>query len=688
MRLALLILTASLSWGACSTDSNGWCITGLSAIQNNLLGPLIPFGASPWVFGDAAEKAVVDNMAPIALTGAPVLGTVLPGTVSWSGGNTITTTSDWTGLVAANDFIVIAWDTVDGAGTGRQVQQVSGLTATTVTFYTNNFVPASSGITAYKMSSTPDAHGCTFLCWTNGNPATVWNYYDVAIGLYRLYYRTGDATYQTQARQYADIQWQWVIDHGYTYPYPRAAAMISQFFRALDGHSERFSGLYTEVTKLVASFGNPAGSPNIDNRESGYTLWDVALGAKTDSDATRHAQYCSWLSTYTATWNSVQSADGSWGENEYGLNPSFVSAPKAFSAPFVYQGAPWRQAINVRSLEAAYESLNDTTSQGCNNPSLAATTLTTITKAVTWQNNYGRDSVNRGIYYEVNSQSNDQLTVYPGVGTVSVSLSSTALVGVGTDFLAKCAADPFIGINSSRTIYKLASCANDTHATLSVAYGLYGESGAASGSAVAYAPASVSVCHSSATYCYDGNGDRNLTRTVCGGEAWLYAQTLNATYKTWSDECVSATLGGPTAGLTSAATIGVVTLPCSGSACDGLVTDVVASAKNCTDTSNVPPCVFGSSIDANLGKNFGEAFGALGIDNALAWRLLGGAAPLTCAPATGATTPNIKDIQLQTNMALGVSSCTNNLKQSGNCNIVDIQRVVSAALGLACKIGP
>ena len=59
-------------------------------------------------------------------------------------------------------------------------------------------------------------------------------------------------------------------------------------------------------------------------------------------------------------------------------------------------------------MEAAYESLNDTTSQGCNNPTLATPTLTAITNAVTWQNNYGRDTVNRGVYYEVNSQSKDQ----------------------------------------------------------------------------------------------------------------------------------------------------------------------------------------------------------------------------------------------------------------------------------------
>jgi hypothetical protein len=244
VKLAFFMLACSIAIAQCTTDSNGWCVTGLPAAQNNLLGPLIPYGASPWVYGDLAEKAVADNMAPAALAETPVLGAALAGTVSWTAGtNTVTTTVDLTGSLSANDYIVLAWNSVDGAGTGRQIQQISSVTSTTVTFYTNNFAPASSGVTAYKMNSTPDSHGWTFLSWTAGSPSLSWNYYDVAIGLYRLYYRTGNATYQTQARAYADIQWQWVIDHGYNITYPRAASMISQFFRALDGHSERLPGL-------------------------------------------------------------------------------------------------------------------------------------------------------------------------------------------------------------------------------------------------------------------------------------------------------------------------------------------------------------------------------------------------------------------------------------------------------------
>jgi hypothetical protein len=56
-----------------------------------------------------------------------------------------------------------------------------------------------------------------------------------------------------------------------------------------------------------------------------------------------------------------------------------------------------------------------------------------------------------------------------------------------------------------------------------------------------------------------------------------------------------------------------------------LITDVVAGARDC-NAGNTAPCIPGSYVFSNLGKNFGEAFGAPGIDNHLAWRL-GGLAP-------------------------------------------------------------
>ncbi len=619
----------------CQADSMGWVITGLSAIQNNLVGPLICYGSNPWTFGDLANKGTVDYMVPIALSEAPVLGTALSGTFSLtSGSDTLNTTVDLTTPLSGIQYIAVAWNSIDGTGTGRLICPIASVTISTVVCSEHFSEPSFSGVTGYIMSVATDSFGCNFTCWTVENPSQSWNYYDVGIALDRLWLRTGNAQYQTWAQQFADIQWQWVIDHGYRTVAPRAASMISQFFRAGEGHSERLPGLYNLVSLYV-----PLWATNGDLRESGYTLWDAALGAKVDTNATRHTQYCTWLNTYTPNWNASQNADGSWSENEFALNASYVSAPKSFTPPFQYQGAPWREAINIKSLEAAYEALNDTTSQGCNNQALATATLGSVAKAVTWQNNFGRSTANRGVYYEVNSQSNDQSSVSPATGTVSATRGSTALVGVGTNWntAGYCDGTHFIGLFTPRTVYKIASCSDNTHATLSVAFGLYGEVSNVSGDQFGIAPAASTSCNSSATYCFTGTGDRNLTRTNCGGIGWLYSVTLNATYRTWADECYSASLGGPTAGLNTLANLNAVTLPCSGAACDGLVNDTVMSAANCNVVSNVPPCLFGVSF-GNLGKNYGEAFGAPGIDNELAWRLLG-SQPQPVAPTITSSSP-------------------------------------------------
>src|ERR1700756_699869 len=95
MKFGFILIAASVvAWGQVAVNSAGIVQTGLPAAQDNLLGPLIPSGNSPWIYGDLAETAVANNMAPAALAAAPTLGTALPGTVSWTGGNVITTTSD------------------------------------------------------------------------------------------------------------------------------------------------------------------------------------------------------------------------------------------------------------------------------------------------------------------------------------------------------------------------------------------------------------------------------------------------------------------------------------------------------------------------------------------------------------------------------------------------------------------
>jgi len=50
---------------------------------------------------------------------------------------------------------------------------------------------------------------------------------------------------------------------------------------------------------------------------------------------------------------------------------------------------------------------------------------------------------------------------------------------------------------------------------------------------------------------------------------------------------------------------------------------------------------------------------------------------------------NNTDVQLAIAQAIGTSSCTNSsLQQNGQCNVIDVQRVVNASLGGSCKLGP
>lgn len=50
-------------------------------------------------------------------------------------------------------------------------------------------------------------------------------------------------------------------------------------------------------------------------------------------------------------------------------------------------------------------------------------------------------------------------------------------------------------------------------------------------------------------------------------------------------------------------------------------------------------------------------------------------------------TVNVVDVQLATNMALGLAPCTANIYGTGVCNVIVVQRVTNAVLGGACVTG-
>src|SRR5262249_21214934 len=280
----------------------------------------------------------------------------------------IGTGTHFTTDLTVGQVVVVAWDSVDGPGTGRYMDFVAAIHddthATLGYYYWLGPVPA-----AAVLYLAPAEGGHFFRSWWGygGYQPTNWNFYDLFLAIYRLYYRTGDTTYLNYARQLADLWWQWSLDHGFEGQYPRNAALAGQFARAVDGHPERFPGLYQQVYSLVELVHFDSPGPGFDAREAGYTHWGVALGAELDSDAVRHAQYCSWLNTITPAWISYQNSQGYWSEDTYSGNAGYPYLPPGTS--------PWRMDIAVHGLQATYSALADTTARGCNNPALAAQTL-------------------------------------------------------------------------------------------------------------------------------------------------------------------------------------------------------------------------------------------------------------------------------------------------------------------------
>jgi hypothetical protein len=353
----------------------------------------------------------------------------------------------------------------------------------------------------------------------------------------------------------------------------------------------------------------------------------MAIGSKVDTDPARHAQYCSWLSTYTPQWVAAQYPGGWWGEDNYPGSAGYPSAPLSYS-PLVFGASPWRTTILIKGLEATYEALNDTSPQGCNNPPMAASLLTAITKAVDWQWNYGRDSNNRGIYYEVQYPHNEQAATFPP-GTASVNLGSTTVVGVGTTFTASyaCNGTDFIGFNAStsNSVYRVVGCTDNTHLTITPPFGSYGspmtEPANITDANISRTPPAASNCGTSlSSYCFVGSGDLNLVRLVPGEIAWVYNTTGIPVYRTYADDFFSAAFGGPASGPNSGTPIGAIVPNPSGPNALGYIGDNVTALPDCS-APNPAPCVPGGNVFSNMGKNFSEVSGAPGADNALAWRL-------------------------------------------------------------------
>lgn len=658
----LLLLSAPL-WGACTTDSHGVCLSGMGTPFDRILGPQVPLASSPWPYYTIVTPLVVDSIYSAA-TGAgkePSLGTAL------TGSGTCTYTDAPSGLTCTGSLflteappptrLIVAWNSVDGAGTGRFFDTVGAVTDNThLTFSTfQTLVPPATNLSVYRVPADTGTYQAAWWMQYPGNYSNGWNYYGFCDALYGYAVQTGVAGDMTKARNWANIWWQWSADHGRTLVHvPRAGDAECVFLRALDGHPEAFANTYASMqffsNRPDYDPGNHDHLVVQDARERAYYTSALAMGAIADTNAnggsdTRHVWYCSTLATHIAGWVASQEVEG------------FIDEPVFQWAAFPYSGkhnSPWRSNIIAKAWQQAYVVLNDTSSAGCNNQSLAASLLTSIKKLVDWMYGYGVSKVALGGngygHYDVGSPSRGLLGlgVANGSGTIAISLSSTTVVGTGTNFTGQtgCNSTKYIAFTDPlvyhyTSVYKVSGCADTTHATITPAFGTYGEPSSVTVATYLVADQSTSNCASLATYCDTTDqtppkGDPNSIRDYAGALGWTWVYSGDVKYKAWGDEIFARTYRGPADGpYGTMAPSGPGGLAYGGSTTDetGTACGLGFTCKDALANALPTPCGngCGSGPYVALGKDFGQAQGFLCSQCYLAYRLMDAVVP----PPTG-----------------------------------------------------
>ena len=623
------VSTAPVSTGALSPNN------ALSAI----IGPVTPFGTSPWPWYDLAAKGNADDVPAAALAYTPAVGPQAAGTFTLADGCNITLSGSGASEFAPGEFAVVAWNTVDGPGTGRLVfliQSKNGNTLTSANQCGLLNIPAATGLSVYHCDAGCAAYTSTYSCtiWgvcnLNGDS---WGFYDPALALYRMYLRTNNAKYLNSFRSFTDIWWTWAIDHGgKVINPPRGFSLASQFVRALDGHAERFPALYEQL-KLSFDSQLLTEIDGQDNREPGYMLLFAAVGARADPDPTRHAWYCSAVESHVQLWMNAQRPDGYWSEKN-----NFY----AYVVPGV---SPWRLFSILQGLARAYDVLIDTSAAGCNNPALAGRDLTAIEAATNFAYQYGYDPQSRGVFYDVQHPNDGEDGTNQGTmpGSVSISMNSSSVAGLNTTFRKTfaCNGTDYIGITDPGGLtwtHLVSSCSDDNHLTLATPWGSQcvetgsvvkgvGTSCATAnitGGQYYQTPPAFTSCRNLATSCWPNVGDRNSNRDLIWIHGWLYNTTRNPIYQTRGDELFAASYGGPAAGpgFNYPNSPG----PCGGPSCDGVDTDYVAAIHGCASNPTLP-CNPDSNYPGGnayvfTSKRWGQGSGIGGADNYLAWRTL------------------------------------------------------------------
>lgn len=337
--------TCTITDGAVATDTNSVVVTGNSTVDE-LVGPVLKYGASPWSFFDTADKAWADMLG--ARQGATqawsdIWNTALTGTITTTNSSATVTGSGTTfqatfcggGSSGAGNYLVI-WYDIDSqtftfgpggakptapAGTGRKALEVTACASdTSLTISQAWPLTTASGLSYAKMTSSDVQN------WANGSGNI--NYYDNVLAFYALQYRSGLTTYTPYATWLAD-KWFYSpfvdrcmsadINLGFFSQQPRLRSQVGMYlYAALTSNTTLLTNLRTCVSNsrytLSVDSVTPPGTGFIgDIRENAYELAFVSLCALYDPDSSVRAQCLAQIiQEIDNRWSPRRQPDGHW----------------------------------------------------------------------------------------------------------------------------------------------------------------------------------------------------------------------------------------------------------------------------------------------------------------------------------------------------------------------------------------
>ncbi len=658
--------TRDFTVGAVTTDSKGIVLVP-DPKMSFLLGPLTLLGTSPWPWYDSVMKANADAMfGPGGVPSTPPF----KATASGSAGTLAVTNSRingaWQNVTGigthfitdfacnGSDTIVIYYQLQNGKTGVRPYKVVSCSDDTRMIINQNTSAvagyDASSAQTGLSYNKLDDTQNFGWLSTT-----TSWNYYDVVLALYRLYYRSGVDTYLINARQLADEWYTYPLDGGrafnngnYTPQGARTPAPLGLMARALDGRPEMWldssaagapiplstpiSGIkgiidildYSFITRFFASATEPF--TFFDPRETGYAAWFLAAYQYlNDPGYYPHVRDVflgtnSIRSRYQAGFGFVTNAE-SGGLTGYG-----------YSGP-TNRGSLWLTAFLLKALVAFTQSSSVPNDQNAA-LSLLQSSYTDFISAhymggscqeITYSSNF--QTCTSG-----NMPSDPYLALPPG--RVSATNGSTTVTGTGTNFLNTAIfrndGTDYLGIDTGTGFQMLnipsGAITSATNLRLAAPFGgatgatlAFGRAGACpSGvgrpgypqNSYSTLDADIAECDSPPHY---GMGGRAVSELIHQVNGYLYYRTGSDEFKTRGDAMFAAAYGCGTStrGCLSSGTGLAQNITGGGPGAD-------AGAGNFADLLAYP-------IDSQYarGKEFGSNAGAAMADTYLAYRLGG-----------------------------------------------------------------